>query len=475
MTSQALFAATATVLEQPAVQESSPEDLAVLRYLLDLSLQPLEKFDGFTRIEQVGGSALRYQLNFIQYALAMAQFTRTPAFSGYLREAQANCIIKMCDRRVWRYWAWENLLGYQRWNPDPILYHNVMYSGFFGVMLGFYETLNDDRQFSSPGALTLHWNARTHYRYDFASLTQAIRTNLENSPFTLYACEPHLVYPMCNTFALNTLFMHDRLHDTDCTGDMVQRMRDSYHRHRFLREDGRFILGRSKKQVTFGATLGNDAVMAIWLHALMPQQSAASWELVRHKLTRFENGEVMFKPTLMNRLDFGNYSLNDAWTRSYLLCVGREMGDEVFADAVAADFERLYSVQRCNGARVFDKVSGWGNASYALARFTRPNALRDLVLGNVPDAWKQGPLLDQVAYPDVLVAKAVTDGEGLELVLYPGAGATHTRLALAQLKPGARYHSSGTLQEAFQADEAGRARVEVRLTGRTEVVVRPIG
>lgn len=102
-----------------AVTESSADDLASLRYLLDLALQPIDDFTGFTRLEQIGGSALRYQLSYAGYALSMAQYTRTPAFGGYLAEAQANLIRKMCDKRVWGYWATEQLAGYLRWNPDP--------------------------------------------------------------------------------------------------------------------------------------------------------------------------------------------------------------------------------------------------------------------------------------------------------------------------------------------------------------------
>lgn len=84
-----------------AVTESGPEDLATQRFLLDLALQPLDRFKGFTQLEQIGGSALRYQLNYICYSLSMAQYTRTPAFTGYLAEAQANTIRKMCDKRLW--------------------------------------------------------------------------------------------------------------------------------------------------------------------------------------------------------------------------------------------------------------------------------------------------------------------------------------------------------------------------------------
>jgi hypothetical protein len=89
---------------------------------------PIGRFDGFSHIEQYLLSALRYQLNYTNYALAQAQYNYTPAFTGYLTEAQANTIEKMRDNKVWGYWAHECLVGYQRWDPDPIKFANVMYT-----------------------------------------------------------------------------------------------------------------------------------------------------------------------------------------------------------------------------------------------------------------------------------------------------------------------------------------------------------
>ena len=168
-----------------------------------MALQPLDRFDGFVQIEQYLLSALRYQLNYTSYCVGDGAVHPDPGFTGYLAEAQANLIEKMRDKRVWGYWAHECLIGYQRWNPDPIAFANVMYTGFFGVMLGLYETLHPDRRFSQPGALTLRWSEDTAYPYDFRSLCEAIVHNMDISKHDpLYACEPRFIYPMCNTFSL---------------------------------------------------------------------------------------------------------------------------------------------------------------------------------------------------------------------------------------------------------------------------------
>lgn len=218
--------------------------MASQRYLFDLALQPVDDFTGFTRLEQIGGSALRYQLSYACYALSLAQYTRTPAFGGYLAEAQANLIRKMCDKRVWGYWATERLAGYLRWNPDPMVFANVMYTGFFAAMLAMYETMNDDRGFDDDGSLPLVWSRRQTYDYGFTRIAQAIETNMRASSQTMYPCEPHLIYPMCNTIALAGLTGYDRLHQTDLTDDLLDKTRDSLNHNGYRLRNGRFLFGR---------------------------------------------------------------------------------------------------------------------------------------------------------------------------------------------------------------------------------------
>ena len=62
---------------EPAIadrdRELSAQDVKLMRFLLDRALQPLEAFDGFEWLDQFQTAAVRYQLNFIGYALSMAQ------------------------------------------------------------------------------------------------------------------------------------------------------------------------------------------------------------------------------------------------------------------------------------------------------------------------------------------------------------------------------------------------------------------
>lgn len=457
----------------PTVTESTQEDLAIQRYLLDLALQPLDAFDGFTILEQYGGSALRYQLNYLSYALSMAQYTRTPAFTGYLAEAQRNAIDKMCDRRVWSYWAKENLVGYQRWNPDPIVHANVMYTGFFGAMIGMYETLNDDHRYDSPGSLPLNYDDKHRYQYDFRSLSEAIVRNMRKSKHIQYPCEPHLIYPMCNTFAMSTLVMHDRLHGTELTDDIVERVQDGYTKFGYLRKDGRFLAGKGPLGVKFPPMVANDSIMSYWLHPLMPDQAKASWQLVRDRFIKLGELEVELSNTHLERIDVGSYMRGDAMTRAVTKCAAKEFGDAEAAAGLERSIDNRHEITRRNGARKYKGASVWANAAFALATFTRENGVRDLIGGHVPEAWRTGPVLAQAAYPEVLVARAVTDGSALDLVLRPGNGDVRTTLKLGRLNPGQAYRITGATSAEVTADAEGTALLDVDLNDRTEVRLAP--
>ncbi len=456
-----------------AVGELSDDDLELERYLLDLSLQPIDRFEGFSHIEQYLLAALRYQLNYTCYALCLAQYNYTPAFTGYLTEAQANVIEKMRDKRVWGYWAHECLVGYQRWDPDPIKFANVMYTGFFGVMIGLFETLNDAR-FSQRGALTLRWNADTEYAYEFSTLCEAIVHNMDiSSQGPLYPCEPRLIYPMCNAFSLSTLLMHDRLHGTDFGADRTEQMAAAYRKHKYLRRDNRFLAARGPLKFFMGPSVGNDGVMSYWLHFAMPEQATRTWENLRENLVRITDDDVKIDATSWETLDPGNYSRGTGMSRVSVMAAAKEHGDDELADALEMSLDKRYPSVRKDGARAYTGISSWGNAGHVLARFTTENAMASLLAGQVPEQWKAGPVLAQAGYPEVLVARAVTDGRALDLVLRPGNQGGRTVLGIQRLAPRHDYLVTGGVDGTVTADDQGCALLTVDLDDRCEVFLRP--
>src|SRR5262249_41442767 len=136
-------------------KELSPHDLKLMRFLLDRALQPVENFDGFEWLDQFQTAAIRYQLNFIGYALALAQATRLPALRGYRDEAQRRLIDKQTDHRVWRYWALENFWGNLRTDRDPVARENIMFTGFCATQIAMYQAASGRRDYDRPKSFAM--------------------------------------------------------------------------------------------------------------------------------------------------------------------------------------------------------------------------------------------------------------------------------------------------------------------------------
>ena len=350
---------------------------------------------------------------------------------------------------------------------------NVMYTGFFGVMVGLFETLNDHR-FSKPGALSLRWSEDTEYRYEFNSLCEAIVHNMDiSSQGPLYPCEPRLIYPMCNAFSLSTLLIHDRLHGTDYGADRTEQMAQAYLTHKYLRPDNRFMAARGPLKFFMGPSVGNDGVMSFWLNFAMPDQAVKTWENLRANLIRIEDDDVKLNATSWEVIDPGNYSRGTGMSRVSVMASAKEHGDNEMADALEVSLDKRYKTVRQNGARAYTGISSWGNAGHVLARFTTKNAMAHLLAGEVPEEWKTGPVLAHAAYPDVLVARAVSDGHALDLVLRPGNGGGRTVLGIERLVPQHDYVVAGGVEDTITADDEGRALVSVDLDDRREILLRP--
>jgi hypothetical protein len=450
------------------VTEHSEDDLKRLRYALDLALQPLDEFRGFNRLDQFREGALRYQVNVLGWSLSMAQFTRTPAFTGYLAQAQRNAIEKMLHRKVWGYWAYENAWGRLSLNRDPVdTPENIMLGGYHGLMIALYSALNDDR-YNDPGALTYRWNDRVSYPHSASSVASITHRNMTTSAYTLFACEPNWIYPICNTMGMNTLIGHDRDNQTGYFADLADDLRTSYERE-FLRPDGRLIGVRSNHLGLSWNFWSGEAVQlstAYWLHAAMPDVAHRTWWLVKQKL----DATGALPKSASNRLDPGNYRLGrQTYGRVLTLLTARELGDEETATRIQRSLDEREPVVEANGASKYAEASMFTNVYANLARFSRHSAMRDLLRFGVPDAWKTGPVLADVAYPDVLVAKAVSDGSGLDLVLRPGNGPVRASLRIERLVPGRTYAVVGATSSRVVASESGEAVLEVDLADRLEV------
>ena len=118
-----------------AIEEMDEIPLALARRFVDTALKPLDDWEDWDVIEQFQTAAVRYQIDHMIYTIALQKFTRTPAFRGYQDEAMRRLVEKYQQRRVWSYWAYENLWGNLEWDPDPARKQNIMLTGFFALSL----------------------------------------------------------------------------------------------------------------------------------------------------------------------------------------------------------------------------------------------------------------------------------------------------------------------------------------------------
>jgi hypothetical protein len=468
--------------------ELTLDELKAARVLIDMGVQAVEEFEGFVWIEQFQPSAVRYQICYLSYALAHLQYCRTPAFQGYMQEAQRNLIKKLLIKRVWRYWALENAWGNLSLNHDPVPRDNIMLTGFMALALGLYGITTGRTDFDEPGSLTFTWDHETEYRYDFEGIANAVRDNFVDSEFGMFPCEPNWIYSVCNTLGALGLVTYDKTHGTKLADDMMDGFRRGMNEE-FSAPDGRAQVIRSKFlgwSVPM-TSLTVEAMVSMFIRPVYPGIAARWWEIVRREFVRVDpKGTLHTAPNRFDTVDTGNYQQSELPALAYLLMAAREMGDEkIFHAARSAIAERYAPVERqladdaeagssfAGPALVYDASPQVFAMGIAMGLFGRTDGFYDMVVKGRPEEWIDGPQIASVPYPHVMVARAVTDGTRLDAVLQPGTQGGTYEIALAQLKPGHSYAVTGATTDTIVARTDGTADVSVDLQGRVGFALEP--
>jgi hypothetical protein len=444
---------------------ATDEQLTVVRTMCDLALQPLEQFNGFDTIDQFREAAWRYQLTSAGYALALHQRIHAPAFTGYLSQAQANLITKHLEPKVWRYWRWENLWGNLRWDPDPIKRENVMLSGYLLLSLGSYEQLSGDHRFHEPGALTFG-----RYPYDADSIAESVSRQMGASWICAYPCEPNWVFIYCNIVAYLGLMTQDSLTGSTHASVIADRFRSTI-AEEFRGRSGQFQTIRSQR---FGFSIPGsgaiaDLTAAFLLNPVHPDLARSGWDRVRSTIEIDAEGCASMQLGFLDHIDPGTYTISTGFAYSWLAAAAREMGDDEVADAAISTVTRLAPPTTADGAKRWG-LSNFANFVLALGVLGERDAFRTLVTGGRPT---MGPMLAGVNYPQVLIARAVTDGRDLELTICPDGSSSDTRLLFADLVPHRTYELKGAGVPVV-ADAAGEAAVELLLHERTDLHLLPV-
>ena len=443
----------------PLRREIALEDLHRLRLLLDRALQPVGQFDGFEWRDQFQTAAVRYQLNFISYALSAAQANYLPAANAQYDEAQRRLLEKQGDPKIWRYWALENAWGNLRLNRDPVPRDNIMFTGFVGLQMGLART----------GAPLVLRGRRGPWRsYGLSEMADILAAQYRKAPHGLVACEPNWIYPLCNLITACGLRAADCQDGGQRWSGMADQFRDSLCRN-FTSNSGHFIAFRSSL-TGFAPPSPGGAVMrafpCLFLNSLYPDMAATQWERLRQWLVG-RNMQRAFWP-----IDVGNYGFSRASSYAASAAAAVEMGDGGIANMLLPRLEAECPSQAQFGVTCRRHASLWAHALELAARLGRKDGLRALVESRPRDDG--GPRLVTASYPDVLIARAVSDGSMLDLVLHPGTGFTATAIGLAGLIPGQQYRTGPGKYQVLRANHVGEAVLDIHLAGRTPITVTPV-
>ncbi len=454
-------------------EELDDKELGSLRYILNLALQPIDQFNGFVKIDQFREAAWRYQLVAINYALAALQTSRTPAFSGYLHEAQRRAIEKMKDRRVWHYWRVENALGNFRFNADPVKKDNIMYSGWWALALGAYERATDDLRYSTPDALTLKEGPKRCFRYDFPRIVEVVSQQFDRSALRLFPCEPNWVFAICNLFGMTGALVYDKVHGTRHGLDRLEKFNHIIETE-FTMAEGRTATIMSSRSGIILAGGGPFAYLGnIWLlNMTSPRLAQVYWALAKYMLNEeFGDDMAAWTPSGPGMLDAGNYTKNGVFFWITLMQSAKEMGDLAIYEFARQRYEEMGTDWK-DGA-LHHQGSVMAQCFSHIARFATPGCWYRMAHGEVPASIRRGPRLESVPYPDVMVAAADNDGSTLSMTLCSSAdtGLSHA-LHFSRLQGETPYvllDEHDNVIAATTADIDGKAHIDTPVNGRCQL------
>lgn len=464
---------TAAAETDVASRELSADDIASVRYILDRALQPIEAFNGFDIVDQFQTSSLRYQINNAGYCLAELQKNYLPNFHGYLMQAQQNLIGKYLQKKVWSYWAYETSWGHLNFtNHDPVApKDNIMLTGWLALHIGMYMNANGDQRYLEPGSLTFRWNAKRAYAHQAQDLVSSVVSNYGTQEFCLYPCEPNWDYPICNHIGLNGLHAMDTATGTHHAADLKDRWLEALDAE-FTDESGSIIGLRSTLTGFRFPFPGGELGFAQFMETISPERAWRMWAVGRQELDYIMDKAVSGEARLRlsgRGFDFGNYRSGFGGAYASIMSAAREFGDDHLAAAAQRALDEDCGLSEERGVRRYVKMSNLSNISAVMGRIRRRGDYRRTVAEPVARAALTGPVLTGIAYPDVLVARAWSDGESLELVLYPGRAPGQRTIRIERLVPEATYDVVGAREAIANADDQGCVTLTINLAGRVPI------
>lgn len=446
--------------------ELSLLDLQHMKLFLDRSLQPINEFNGFDRLDQFQTAAIRYQINFMSYAMSVARNEYFPAFSGYIDQAQQNLHHKQENHKVWKYWELENSWGNLNLNPNPIIKDNIMFSGFFSAQIA-YNILSRSQILQKPVTINCLHPSGKQYSYSLTETIEILVQQFKHADFGLLPCEPNWIYPLCNAITATAVRAHDTLYKTSYWEEIKHQFRHALETE-FIAPNGHFVPFRSAYTGFSAPQIGGAVMQAFpcyFLNALFPDLALRQWMTLKHDL-KTNN----WKKSLW-AVDVGNYTLSRASSYAATALAAREIGDHEVTDLLLNYLDQDHPYQTQNEISYRKNASLWANANAFTAKISKKGSLQKLIC-NSPEKLKSKPELVSAPYPDYLVAKAKNINDTLQIVLYPCSKEPMQTLSLKNLHPETIYKTIGVSSFTFTSDQIGEAKIQIPITERVSLHIR---
>lgn len=383
--------------------------------------------------------ALRFQLAYMAYALALTHVHRLPNAPGVFKPVFERLMEKMTLPEVWLYWrdvsrggAWPNAHLVENYHEqwDPVARDNIMYSAYVQSMALMYNYLFDDDRYAQPEAVAFeHWSyfwggEPKRFAYDQNSLNERIYWQMVESGYLGVACEPNCTFQICNQPAILGFRLHDLLTGENRADEVTRsyeqawsrlggRLDSTGHYNMFLAQDSRTVFPNQVKAAWVDAWCGT--LMNMWNREFVRSHYA---QQVKDLLTDGPDGTksviVAAKPELM-----GQTLIADSCDFGWVATWASEMGDAATLDGILGHADRFMNPTWRDGGLYYPRNDTEYNDSGHRTEIEplTGNVLLGYARLNVPDGmwkfynqpWKPGhftePALTVVA-GDVAVSQA---------------------------------------------------------------------
>jgi hypothetical protein len=443
----------------PVIAEVYPslsiKELGHVQFLVKLAQQPPGDWSymGGREEGQEGMEAYRYQLGYMAYALAFAQYHKTPAYRELYQKALDNLIQKMVRKDVWYYWE-NTSKGFTVTDPpqrgrglgwiDPVVEKNIMYSGHLINMVELYQMLYRDDKYDKPKSITFRWNLfeklRNIFEYDGNKLAAVLHEQFMENPLHMIECEVGLAFPVCNQHPLLGLILYDHNHGTNLAAPVKDLMMKTFTEKGLLDPATQDFL--QFYMIDQGKAIGppspvNNASVGMPMHAWKTELIEKLYPIHAKKVefakdgTATVGGDEGFGPTSVP--GFAGYA--------------KEMGDEKTAGKLIAWMEKNCSPQWMGNKYFYPrndekKISASFNTYAAVAELNVKNGVWSIYNRPWNDSYFTQPFISGVEHPKAIVKQAYYDSakDVLAVTLLPGEQSMiHTSFAVNKLDQAKAY------------------------------------